>query len=207
MFISDKPDNYEKVYQELIPKLAGANLGQNAAGLGIQAAGHSVPVTLFGRDYLVGPTGVTMADGSEAEMIPRIVLSYYMTHGGSGEPAGKPAPYRELPGGADFARSLSEIVDGRIVRYFSGRLDALKAACEAIGGRAESMGISCDAGYVFDALPKLPMMMTFYDVDEDFPAEAKVFYDITAPNFLDMECLAVMGLVLALELERADGEN
>ena len=207
MFISDKPDNYEKVYQELIPKLAGANLGQNAAGLGIKSSGDSVPVTLFGRDYLVGSSGVTMADGSEAEMIPRIVLAYYMTHGGSGEPTGQPAPYRELPGGADFARSLSEIVDGRIVRHFSGRLDALKAACEAIGGRTESLGISCDAGYMFDALPKLPMMMTFYDVDEDFPAEAKVFYDITAPNFLDMECLAVMGLILALELERADGEQ
>lgn len=206
MFISDKPDNYETVYQELIPKLAGANLGQNANGLGLQAIDRSVPVTLFGRDYLVGPTGVAMADGSEAEMIQRIVLAYYMTHGGSGEPAGRPAPYRELPGGADFARSLAEIVDGRIVKYFSGRLEALKAACESIGGRADSQGISCDAGYIFEALPKLPMMMTFYDADEDFPAEAKVFYDITAPNFLDMECLAVMGLILALELERADGE-
>lgn len=206
MFISDKPDNYEKVYQELIPRLASANLAQNADGLGIQAVGGQVPVTLFGRDYRVDSGGVTMADGSEAEMIPRIVLAYFMTHGGSGEPAGRPAPYRELPGGADFARSLAEIVDGRIVKRFSGRLDALKGACEALGGRADSQGISCDAGYMFEALPKMPMMLTFYDVDEDFPAEAKVFYDITAPNFLDMECLAVMGLILALELERADGE-
>ena len=44
-------------------------------------------------------------------------------------------------------------------------------------------------------------MLTFYDADEEFPAEAKLFYDLTAPNFLDLECLAVLGLMLVLELE------
>jgi hypothetical protein len=46
-------------------------------------------------------------------------------------------------------------------------------------------------------------LITFNDADEDFPAEAKLFYDLTAPNFLDLECLAVLGLILVLELEAA----
>jgi hypothetical protein len=60
-----------------------------------------------------------------------------------------------------------------------------------------------DAAHAFQALPGLPLMITFNDADEDFPAEAKLFYDLTAPNFLDLECLAVRGLILVLELEAA----
>lgn len=56
-----------------------------------------------------------------------------------------------------------------------------------------------DLAYAFPALPGLPLIITFNDADEDFPAEAKLFYDLTAPNFLDLECLAVMGLILVLE--------
>ena len=62
---------------------------------------------------------------------------------------------------------------------------------------------SADGAWVFEALPKIPMMLTFYEADDEFPAEARTFYDLTAPNFLDLECLAVLGLILVLELEAA----
>ena len=52
------------------------------------------------------------------------------------------------------------------------------------------------------ALPKIPLLLAFYEADDDFAAEAKIFYDLTAPNFLDLECLAVLGLMVVQELER-----
>ncbi|ADK83458.1 conserved hypothetical protein [Desulfarculus baarsii DSM 2075] len=204
MFTSDKPTNYEKVYQELIPRLAAADLAGNAAALGLERQGEDVIAPVFGRRFIVGAAGVRQADGQPGGMIHRIALAYYLTHGGNGQPAGRFAPYRELPGGADFARSLGQIVDARIAQSFSGRTATLEAACLALGGRGlAGQEISCDVGHVFEALPKIPMMLTFYDADDEFPAEAKVFYDAAAPNFLDLECLASLGMILALELERA----
>ena len=52
-------------------------------------------------------------------------------------------------------------------------------------------------------LPKVPLMFTFYDEDADFPAEVKVFFDLLALKFLDLECLAVTGTLLASELENS----
>jgi hypothetical protein len=49
----------------------------------------------------------------------------------------------------------------------------------------------------------VPLVIGFYDADQEFPAEAKLLYDLTAPNFLDLECLAVLGLLLVQELEAA----
>jgi hypothetical protein len=204
MFDSEKPNVYEKVYQDdLLPRLASANIAGAAKELGLALQDGAALVPCFGRDFLVGQDGVTLADGEKAPLNHRIVLAYYLTHGGRGENAERFVPYRELPGGQDFARALSEIVEGRAVNFFGGKLELLKSAAQSLGATPGEEYAPGDASFVIQALPKLPLLMSFYDSDEDFPAEAKVFYDITAPNFLDMECLAVLGYLLVQELEAA----
>lgn len=203
MFDSERPEVYEEVYAGLVRRLARADLAGHARALGLAWQGGAAVAPLLGRDYLVGADGVRAAHGGEAAFTHRIVLAYYLLHGGRGEPAGRLVPYRELPGGADFARNMALTVEGRLAQSFSGRLPALAAAALALGGRPAATEARVDAAYAFSALPGLPLMITFNDLDEDFPAEAKLFYDLTAPNFLDLECLAVLGLILVLELEAA----
>lgn len=205
MFLSDRPDNYEKVYQELVQRLARHDLAGAASELGLQSQGPAVRVPCLGRDYLVDGQGVRTAEGGEAPLTHRIVLAYYLLHGGRGETAQRFVPYRELPGGQDFARSLSGMVEDRLARFFSGKLPLLEKAVAARGGRPWQVESSVDGAWLFPALPRIPLLLTFYDADEEFPAEAKLFYDLTAPNFLDLECLAVLGLMLVLELE--EGAN
>lgn len=205
MFESENPNVYEKVFQELLPRLASADIAGAARDLGLAMQDGAAVVPCFGRDFLVGKRGVTLADGQQAPLNHRIVMAYYIMHGGRGENAGRFAPYRELPGGQDFARALSQIVESRAAAFFGGKLDKLKAAALALGAAPGEEYAPGDASFVVDALPKLPLLMSFYDADEDFPAEVKVFYDITAPNFLDLECLAVLGLLLVQELEAAAG--
>jgi hypothetical protein len=206
MFDSEKPNVYEKVYQDdLLPRLASANIAAAAEELGLAMQDGAAVVPCFGRDFLVSKNGVTLAGGGKAPLNHRIVLAYYITHGGRGENADRFVPYRELPGGQDFARALSEIVEGRAVNFFGGKLNLLKSAAAALGAAPGEEYAPGDASFVFHALPHLPLLMSFYDSDDDFPAEAKVFYDITAPNFLDMECLAVIGYLLVQELEAAAG--
>ncbi len=199
MFESERPDVYEAVYVGLVERLAGADIARAADDLGLALRGGEALVRLLGRGYLVGKEGVRADDGGKAAFTHRIVLAYYLLHGGRGEPAGRFVPYRELPGGADFARNLAQTVEGRLAGFFAGRLKDLAHAARALGGAQAAGEARADAAYEFTALPKLPLMITFYDADEDFPAEAKLFYDLLAPNFLDLECLAVLGLVLELE--------
>ncbi|MFH1057726.1 MAG: DUF3786 domain-containing protein [Pseudomonadota bacterium] len=203
MFDSERPEVYEQVYAGLVQRLAGGDLAGHAAALGLDWAGGAARTPLLGRGYLVDAHGVRAADGNAAAFTHRIVLAYYLLHGGRGEPAGRWVPYRELPGGADFARSMAVAVEGRLAKSFSGRLADLERAVAAIGGRPADLVARFDGAWAFMALPRLPLALTFNDADEDFPAEAKLFYDLTAPNFLDLECLAALGLILVLELEAA----
>jgi hypothetical protein len=43
--------------------------------------------------------------------------------------------------------------------------------------------------------------MMFDDLDEEFPAQCSLLFQDRAPAYLDMECLAMLGMVLASWLE------
>jgi len=203
VFDSDRPDVYETVYIGLVERLGGVDFAGAAASLGLERSGAGCLVPLLGRDYLVGPTGVTLADGGEAFITQRIVLAWYLLHSGSGEPCGSMAPYRDLPGGADFARALQTITYQRLAEGFAGRLPELKRAAASLGGEELESSSPHDGAWRFPAMPKMPLELRFYDADDEFPAEAKVLFDLTAPNFLDLECLAALAHILVIELERA----
>ena len=48
----------------------------------------------------------------------------------------------------------------------------------------------------FKALPKIPVLLLFNDADNEFAAQCMVLFERRAENYLDMECLAMVGMVL-----------
>jgi hypothetical protein len=46
------------------------------------------------------------------------------------------------------------------------------------------------------------MLLLFNDADEEFPADCKVLFEKRAESYLDMECVAIIGMLLAEFLRR-----
>lgn len=203
MFRSDQPTNYEAVYQGLVARLAEADYGHAAAHLGGRPAGRGVAVDVFGRTLLVEPEGISAEDGGPIDFTVRIVLAYYLLHAGQGGLRGEWVSYRDFKDGAFFHASFSQVAESKIARDFTSRRAALEAAAESLAGRPLEAGLGGDLSYCFPALPRVPLALVFYDADEDFPASARVLFDASAPHFLDLECLAVLGLILCDQLAAA----
>ena len=55
----------------------------------------------------------------------------------------------------------------------------------------------------FKSLPKIPVLLLFNDSDEEFPAQCTVLFERSAENYLDMECLAMVGMLLFEWLKRS----
>ena len=205
MFRSDAPINYEEVYQGLVGRLVRADYRHAMLHLGARDAGENVLVNSFGRDCLVGPGGVIAADGGPLDFTVRIVLAYYILHGGRGEVSGRWAAYRDFKDGSFFHAAFAQIVETKIATAFSERLPDLKRTAAALGGQYLEAGLGGDLCFGFPALPRVPLALVYYDTDEEFPSSARVLFDATAPAFLDMECLAVLGLILADQLTATVG--
>ena len=203
MFRSEKPTNYEEVYQGLVQRLARADYRHAMLHLGARDRSEQVAVDVLGRTCLVGPQGVEAADGGRLDFTVRIVLAWYILHGGRGDLTGDWVSYRDFKDGAFFHPAFVPTVEQKIAQDFTGKLDALKLAGKALRGEPLETGLGGDLCFRYPALPRVPLALVFYDADEDFPASARVLFDASAPLFLDMECLAVIGSILAGRLAAA----
>ncbi|MEW5723584.1 MAG: DUF3786 domain-containing protein [Thermodesulfobacteriota bacterium] len=200
MFRSDRPTNYEEVYHGLAARLARADFRHARLDLGARAAGARVAVDVLGWTCLVGQEGIEAADGAPLDFTIRICLAYYILHGGSGDLTGDWVAYRDFKDGAFFHAAFSRIVENKIAQGFAHRASELAEAAARLKGESLSAGLGGDVCLRFPLLPKVPLALVFYEADEDFPASARVLYDASAPRFLDLECLAVLGLILADQL-------
>lgn len=79
-------------------------------------------------------------------------------------------------GPGDFYQNVSQ--------YFDGRTELLRRACEMLGGKKEKIGdVSCLL-YPFEFLP---MMLQFWESDDEFPAQVKVMWDENVMDFVHYE--------------------
>jgi hypothetical protein len=93
-------------------------------------------------------------------------------------------------------------VEEVIARHFAGNVNALKAACEKLGGAGADISGNHDAAYAFRFFPHYPALLLFYDaaVEEGFPAQCRLLLDRTAPRYLDIESIVVLGEEFAARL-------
>ena len=113
--------------------------------------------------------------------------------------------YKDFKDAAPLIRAFSNTVTHPIAETFSGRLTELEEAGKSIGGYAPADELSYDLSMRFDALPKLPLLLLFNDKDDEFPAQCSVLFEQRAEKFLDMECLAMVGMLFFEYFKTAAG--
>ncbi len=190
-------DNYELVYEELLRELADVDLSKVSADLGVVDQGDQLEMNFLGQSYRISNQGIWEVNEKAPNVAIRIVLCHYVLQAGQGELTGEWMSYRDFKDSAFFISNFQVNVEERIAQYFAGRARNLEKAAQKLhGGRFENFQTG-DVCYYFQALPKVPMLLVFYDKDAEFPASCKVLFDKSAPTWLDMECLAVLGWILA----------
>ncbi len=191
------PEIFGGLLQELMARLKGVDYGSLAAPLGAEITLGGLLIPSFGRLYRVSETGVHDARGQAASPKHAVVLAYYVLEGGAAALSGKWAAFREFKEAAFFMPTFQEQVEQRIAREFQARLDLLKSCSERLGGRDHpAVGIG-DLCHLIPALPRVQLLLVFHEGDEDFPASATVLYDLHSTSHLNVECLGVLGAILA----------
>ena len=70
---------------------------------------------------------------------------------------------------------------------FDGKTDALRAACEALGGIPETGRIRADVAYRIPVTRFFPVLLQFWEGDEEFPPKLQLMWDRNAMEFLHFE--------------------
>jgi hypothetical protein len=90
-----------------------------------------------------------------------------------------------------YAQAFRGYTGIRLVRQLGGGVQAFRLAAEALGGEpVKDIG---DAGYAFTVLPRLHIALVYWEGDEEFPSQARVLFEDTAPAYMPTDGLAILG--------------
>lgn len=166
-----------------------------APRLGCQWSGPAVNSLCFrylGRDVRLSPQGVFFDDREVEEPRDQILLYNYVQYGGGDPLSGEWVGMESLPNSISKVRTLRVYCEERIAAGFCGKTALLTKCVAAIDGVARNVGgQGCSAAFRVPVLPRLAMMLVFWDEDpeEGFPPRVKILYDKNVLSVLDLESL------------------
>lgn len=139
---------------------------------------------------LIKTEGVFGADGLSLNRWEQVFIYNHIAQGGKVLPTGKWKGLEEIPNTVSKMKSMKSHVEEPLTERFQGRTDELRESAVKLGGIDMSKpDASGETVFLFRPLPKLPVMLLFWDQEEGFEAKAKLLFDETITEHLDIESI------------------
>ena len=195
--LADRVDELRSALRPRDPELVAARSGASYLTLGLDRGELRLP--LWGNVcVLTWPSLLGYNTIDEAlPVFQQALLLYYLLTADGTRLANKWVTFAELPNGRMYNAAFQGYSGDQIVRTFGLDLESFKYACIAAGGHEQEIG---SASFIFQALPRLPVILTYWLGDEDFPSSCKVLFDVSACHYLPIDACAVLGSMLTHKL-------
>ena len=144
-----------------------------------------------------------MGYNAQDDLLPDIqqaLLLYYLLTADGTSLSGKWVSFADLPDGRTYNAAFQSYSGDPLARRFGLDLDLFRRACGLAGGREVEIGL---CSFVFHALPRVPLMVTYWLGDEDFPSSSKILFDESVSHYLPIDACAVLGSMLSQKLLRS----
>ena len=146
---------------------------------------------------------IRRADGGKLDRWEQVFVLNHMAQGGSRLPTGRWKSFQEFPNTVSKIKSMRSHVEAPLAERFAGHRDELAAAAARSGAvDATTEAPSADLAVRFLPLPRVPVMLLFWDADGDsgLAAEIKLSFDETITEHLDIESIMFLSEYLAKRL-------
>ena len=157
-------------------------------------------IPLWGKPVLIGYPDLVAYDAITAQELSistQALLLYHLVTSDGAPLQDRWVSFAELPGGRFYNQTFQGYSGNELVRAFGNDLEAFRRACIQINGITEPTG---DAAYRFEVLPRLPVLLVYWQGDEDFPPSIKVLFDASACHHVPVDVCAIVGGSLAGKL-------
>jgi hypothetical protein len=136
--------------------------------------------------------GMTKGDNGPLNRWEQVFLYNHLAQGGSRQPTGTWKGLEEFPNTVSKVKSMKDGVEDPLIERFKGRMPELIIAGKALGAvDAKDNYPSADAVLLFRPLPRIPVLLLFWDEEESegFEARVKLLFDETIVEHLDIESI------------------
>ena len=194
---------FDQIIEDYLQQVAALEDGSRLVQtLGIAKTQNGFTVPLFNQFISVTPDTIVDERGlSPSHSTSVLVCKYLLLCPQSPQTDRTLVTYKDFKDAAPYVGGFKNTAERPIAKAFSNDVDTLEATCLALGGRPFNTDVNCQLAYQFPALPQVPIFLIFHDADDDFPAQCTLLFWNNAASYLDMECLAMIGGILAHRLQ------
>ena len=194
---------FEKIYQNYLERVAARDWSDKADLLGVRVDGKTVEIDFFNTPFTITPTAIADSSGTPPNYAVSVVLCQYLLRCPTAvSRTDELVTYNDFKDAAPHVTGFMNAAERPISRHFTGRAAELEERCRRLGGKPFSTVASYQLTYELPALPRVPIDLFFNDSDEEFAASCNLLFQKNASQFLDMECIAMVGNILAKWLKR-----
>jgi hypothetical protein len=184
---------YEKTYEAVAARLRNLEFPYAAKRLGFDLIDkYTMSIDFLGRKYILSRDGTLPADGEHADVNILSVLAYYALSPSSAEPLYDFALLNTFTGGLLSSGSGDASWMTEPLRKACDTHDKFRRAARNLGMIYEGSRVAGEHAWQYRLLPKIPALIKYFEADDEFPCDIKIYYDKTVPEFLDFEPLAVL---------------
>jgi len=201
--MTNKESVFKKTYEKYLAQVDGIDFNLVKQKLGAEVEKNKIIIPLFGKPYKVSGAGISDPNGKQPMLDICVILCKYILLCPQIPPKGQDwVSFRDLKDSGPLTSYFVNDVERAIAIQFNGKLGDMKNACRILKGYSPDIEVSYDLSMQFDALPKVPVVMLFNDADDEFSATCSVLFETRAENYLDPECLAMVGRCLFAYLKK-----
>jgi hypothetical protein len=210
MQLAHRADELRSTLRLRDPSLVAARSGIFHLTLG---PGHGELRIPFWENVCIFPFPELIGDVNHDPLpdFQQTLLLYYLVTADGAPLTGKWVSFADLPDGRMYNAAFQGYSGDEIVKKFDfvGRdaippntdtLHNFQQACLSLGGQPIDVG---SASFVFQALPRVPLMVTYWLGDEDFPSSCKILFDESACHYLPIDACAILGSMLTQKIIHA----
>ena len=189
--------NMDEALEHLKKKITAIDLSEAARRLEAPFANNTLTIHVLGKEFSVDTKGRITTNLHVNPWITLPVLSYIIESAGIAV-SGKWVPLRELEGGKTWYRLFGQRCEKPLKKVADTYTDLFKDMLHIFSGKQVENHYSSDISLVLHPLPKVPMLICYWnpEPDDGLESELNLFFDATAEDNLPIEALYTLGVGL-----------
>ena len=135
--------------------------------------------------------------GEALSSMETALLLYYFTIADGFPLSREWISFADLPDGRFYNQAFHGYTGKELAQSFKNDQVAFERAALGLSGEHLALG---DAAFAFQALPRVPLCVVFWQGDEEFSSSAQVLFDAAASHYLTTDSYAILGSIIAHRL-------
>lgn len=201
----DQPNLLAQRVQALRDQLAILNPQQIAINTAANYFANEVGKAHFRFPYwqeeilLEVPTylAISANDQKELEIAHQALILYYFITARPIPLTEKWVSFAELPDGRFYNQAFQGYTGNVLRRHFENQLERLGLAIQKLKGIAVPFA---DQAFLFWVFPRVPLLLVYWQGDEDFPPNYQILFDACVASYLTTDACAIAGSMLTRKL-------